>query len=217
MSLPNWPGSNPIFSGNGKIAGMIVRRQELLRGTLEIETWRLRDGLYKIAARVRNQSFMEPGDLENSETVLKHTFVSAHIILQAEHGEFVSLLETPAEFKEAAGGCRNIGVWPVLVGDEAKGERATMLASPIILYDYPKVAPESAGDFGDGTEIDEMLTLRVMTMTEAEKREMHADDFARKILGYRRPDISGAGPAGRPGPGFGPRAAIRAPILLSGG
>ena len=34
-------------------------------------------------------------------------------------------------------------------------------SSPIILYDHPAVAPESAGDLFDATEIDEILTLRV--------------------------------------------------------
>ena len=55
--------------------------------------------------------------------------------------------------------------------------------SPIILYDYPQVAEESPGDFFDGTEIDEMLALRVMTLTDEEKREMRgADERARQIL-----------------------------------
>ena len=58
-----------------------------------------------------------------------------------------------------------------------------MLASPIILYDYPEIAPESPGDLFDSTEIDEILTLRIMTMTDQEKREMRAvDERARKIL-----------------------------------
>jgi hypothetical protein len=58
-----------------------------------------------------------------------------------------------------------------------------MFCSPIILYDYPKIAPESAGDFFDGTEMDEMLTLRVLTLTDAEKQEMRSGDpRARKIL-----------------------------------
>ena len=51
-----------------------------------------------------------------------------------------------------------------------------MLCSPIILYDYPQSAPESEGDFFDGTEMDEMLTLRVLTLTDAEKQEMRAGD-----------------------------------------
>ena len=58
-----------------------------------------------------------------------------------------------------------------------------MLSSPIILYDYPQIAPESPGSLFDGTEIDEILTLRIMTLTDDEKREMrNADDRARQIL-----------------------------------
>jgi hydrogenase maturation protease len=58
-----------------------------------------------------------------------------------------------------------------------------MLSSPIILYDYPQIAPESPGDLFDGAEIDEILSLRIMTMTEEEKQEMReSDDRARRIL-----------------------------------
>ena len=58
-----------------------------------------------------------------------------------------------------------------------------LLSSPIILQDYPAIAPESQGDFFDATEIDEMLTLRVMTLTEEEKREACAtDERARAII-----------------------------------
>jgi hydrogenase maturation protease len=65
----------------------------------------------------------------------------------------------------------------------AEGERDTMLSSPIILYDYPQIAPESPGDLFDGTEIDEILALRIMTMTDEEKREMrNTDERARRIL-----------------------------------
>jgi hydrogenase maturation protease len=72
-------------------------------------------------------------------------------------------------------------VFPVLVGEA--GQRDTMLASPIILYDYPQIAPESAGDLFDGTEIDEILSLRIMTMTDDEKREMcESDERARQML-----------------------------------
>jgi hypothetical protein len=98
-------------------------------------------------------------------------------------GEFVSLMDPPPELQEAARMCKNEGTWPVLVGDEESGDRSTMLSSPIILYDYPKIAPESPGELFDGTEIDEILTLRVMTMTDAEKEEMRqTDERARQIL-----------------------------------
>ena len=68
----------------------------------------------------------------------------------------------------------------MLVGE---GQRDTLLSSPIILYDYPQIAPESPGDLFDGTEIDEILSLRILTMTDEEKREMRAvDERARRIL-----------------------------------
>ncbi|HST20797.1 MAG TPA: hypothetical protein VLR90_06760, partial [Blastocatellia bacterium] len=107
--------------------------------------------------------------------------VSTHTILSVREGEFVSSLDPPDEFRDAVAHCNNIGTWPVLVGDE--GERGVMLSSPIILYDYPQIAPESSGDLFDGTEIDEILTLRIMTLTDEEKREMRSvDERARKIL-----------------------------------
>ena len=58
-----------------------------------------------------------------------------------------------------------------------------LLISPIILYDYPQTAPESRGDFFDGTEMDEMLTLRVLTLTDEEKQQMRfGDPRARRLL-----------------------------------
>ena len=111
------------------------------------------------------------------------TFASTHTILSAPGGEFVSLLDPAPDYEAEANKCKNIGCWPVLVGEEKKNDRDTMLSSPIILYDYPKIAAESAGDLFDGTEIDEILTLRVKTMTDAEKAEMrNVDDQARRIL-----------------------------------
>jgi hypothetical protein len=172
----------PILNGDGNVAGIILRRQELLEGNVEVQIQTLRNNLFKVSVRVSNLSLVETADLEIPENVLQRTFASTHIVLEIENGEFVSLLETPPELKNFADDCKNIGVWPVLVGGESESERDTMLASSIILYDYPQIAPESAGDFFDGTEMDEMLTLRVLTMTDAEKSEMHVDDFSRRIL-----------------------------------
>jgi hypothetical protein len=69
----------------------------------------------------------------------------------------------------------------VLVGEE--GEHDTVLSSPIILPDYPQVAPESPGDLFDSTEIDQMLVLNILSLTDEEKREMRdSDPRAREIL-----------------------------------
>ena len=51
-----------------------------------------------------------------------------------------------------------------------------MLSAPIILYDYPQIAPESPGDLFDCTEIDEILTLRIQTLTDEEKRAVAANE-----------------------------------------
>jgi hypothetical protein len=77
--------------------------------------------------------------------------------------------------------CRCDGLWPFLVG--RPGDRTTMLASPIVLYDHPQVAPESPGDFFDGCEIDQLLVLNILALSEEEKREIRAGDpRARAIL-----------------------------------
>jgi hydrogenase maturation protease len=102
------------------------------------------------------------------------SFVSVHTILAVRGGEFISLLDPPEAVRGEAAACVNRGTYPVLVGEP--GEHDVMLSSPIILYDYPQIAPESAGDFFDSTEMDEMLTLRVMTLTEGEKNEMRRTD-----------------------------------------
>ena len=90
-------------------------------------------------------------------------------------------MDPPETLKSLVQDCNNLHTWPVLVGNE--GECNTMLSSPIILYDYPQIAPESPGSLFDGTEIDEILTLRIMTLTDEEKEEMrHGDERTREIL-----------------------------------
>jgi hypothetical protein len=115
------------------------------------------------------------------DEALQHSLISAHSIFGIDGGEFISLLDPPDELHDVAGACKNIGTWPVLVGED--GQCDAMLSSPIILYDYPKIAPESPGALFDGTEIDEILTLRIMTLTDEEKLEIgRSDERARQIL-----------------------------------
>jgi hypothetical protein len=112
---------------------------------------------------------------------LRHSLIAAHTVLAVTDGEFISLLDPPEWAKPAAESCRNERTWPVMIGEE--GRRDVMLISPIILYDYPQIAPESAGELYDGTEIDEILTLRTMTLTDEEKAEARAtDERARKLM-----------------------------------
>jgi hydrogenase maturation protease len=141
----------------------------------------LGNGLYKLALTIRNEAHLESAHLLSRDQVLLKSLVSVHSILRASGGEFVSLLDPPEAWKDAAASCRNSGAWPVLAGDE--GQRDVILAAPIILYDYPQIAPESAGDLFDGTEIDEILALRILTLTDEEKQEVRSgDERARRIL-----------------------------------
>jgi hydrogenase maturation protease len=161
--------------------GSIVRTREAIQAEIEARAEAVCDGFFRITVRVANLTGMAAGCEQDREAALASSLVSTHIVLGVEGGEFVSLLEPPEQLSEAASQCRNQGLWPVLVGEA--GQRDTVLASPIILYDYPSIAPESPGDLFDGTEIDEILTLRVLTMTDQEKEEARStDERARRLL-----------------------------------
>ncbi len=116
----------------------------------------------RLTVVIRNTS---PWAGEDREEALRHAFCSTHALL--EGGRFTSATETAGE---------HIGLWPVLVGEDA------MLASPIILEDHPRIAPESPGDLFDGGEIDGLLALNIMALTDAEKAEMAIDPRTREIL-----------------------------------
>ena len=141
----------------------------------------LQDGVCRLRLEVQNTSPLPSGAAAKRDEALPLSFVSAHLLLGVSGGEFVSVLDPDPAYREAVAACCNTGVFPVLVGEEP--DRSMMFCSPIILYDYPKASPESAGDFFDGTEMDEMLTLRVLTLTEDEKQQMRTGDpRARRIL-----------------------------------
>lgn len=164
-----------------QIVGVINRRQQAIEGAVEVAAERISDRLFKITVRILNLTPLEDAGQKSRDDALMRSLVSTHTILSVREGEFISLLDPPEAAREAAASCRNMGTYPVLVGEE--GARDCLLSSPIILYDYPQIAPESAGDLFDGTEIDEILTLRIMTLTDEEKREMRdADERARQIL-----------------------------------
>jgi hypothetical protein len=161
--------------------GSIVREQHALSGVVTISAERKSSDLFQITIRVENRTEMLTPLTADRDSASLESFASTQIILTATAGQFVSLTDPPAPLASYARDCKNIGCWPVLVGEP--GERDTMLASPIILSDYPEVAAESPGDLFDGTEIDEILSLRIMTMTEDEKRQAGAtDERVRKML-----------------------------------
>ncbi|MEO9190480.1 MAG: hypothetical protein ABI224_10855, partial [Acetobacteraceae bacterium] len=162
------------------IAGALVRTACALSGRLMVSAERVADGVFRLTVRAGNVTPLAPTERTDRTLAQRYSFASTHLLLGATGGAFVSLMDPPPHLAEAAAGCDNQGVWPVLVG--APDQRAMMLAAPIILYDYPRIAAESPGDLFDGTEIDEILSLRILTMTDAEKRDMAAADARGRAL-----------------------------------
>lgn len=147
-------------------------------GLLSAHCTDLAPGLVRLSLRVANLT--APGVLTHRDDAQRHALLSAHLVLDVTAGSFVSLLDPPPALAAHVAALAHDGVFPVLVGPP--GSHDTMIASPIILYDHPTIAPESSGDHYDATEIDEMLALRVLTLTDAEKAEAAADPRARAIL-----------------------------------
>ena len=162
----------------GAPAGLVTRSWRALTGSVEVASEPLGSDLFRVTARVTNTSRDGPGDREQA---IKQTFCSTHTVLGIVEGEFVSMTDPPPALREQAERCDNRGTWPVLAGEP--GERHTVLSSPIILPDHPEIAPESPGDLFDGGEIDQLLTLSILSMTDAERQEMReADPRTRRIL-----------------------------------
>jgi hypothetical protein len=171
----------PVRSADGLIRGLLIRAKEPVSGKVEASVTCVEDGLYKIMVRILNVTDTANTRSDGRDDALMQSLLSAHTILGIEGGEFISLLDPPSSLNNVVSDCHNIGTYPVLAGEE--GQRDGILSSPIILYDYPQIAPESPGDLFDGTEIDEILALRILTLTDDEKDEMrNADERARQIL-----------------------------------
>jgi hypothetical protein len=161
--------------------GPIRRQWSALSGEVEIGAEPAAEGAVRLTVRVSNTTPVADAAGAGREQAMLHSMASTHVVLEVAGGRFVSLSDPPAALREAARGCQNVGVWPVLVGEPASQD--TMLASPIILEDHPRVAAESPIDLFDGTEIDELLTLRILTLSEDEKKELRqGDERARRLL-----------------------------------
>ena len=186
-----FPAARMVESSMDVTATEVIREQQAITGAFiltaeQVDTNRTSDigsparGIFKLSVEIENATPETGAVTSRRDAVLFHSFVSTHTILQVRQGSFISLLETPEELQPLVKKCQNLRTWPVLVGNQ--GERDVMMSSPIILYDYPQIAPESPGALFDGTEIDEILSLRIMTLTDEEKEQMRQDERTREIL-----------------------------------
>ncbi|MEA5361675.1 hypothetical protein VA596_19190 [Amycolatopsis sp., V23-08] len=151
------------LEGTNELSGVLTARVDPLDGPF---------GGSRLRVELRNTTSWPADGVR--EHALRHALLAAHLVLGVDTGHFLSMLDPPEWAKPAVEACTQERLWPVLIGDTSRS--TVILASPIILYDDPAIAPESPGDLFDGTEIDEILTLRTMTLTDEEKREARATD-----------------------------------------
>jgi hypothetical protein len=176
-----------LIAGGTDARGGVAHRRWPISGVVRMTVEELAAArpLLKLRLRVENvTAWAMPG--APRDDALRASLLGCHLLLAASGGGFVSLLDPPAWAADAASGCRNVGTYPVLAGKPDSND--LVLSAPVILYDHPAVAPESPRDLFDATEIDEILTLRILTLTDEEKREARATDprLARLIDGVER-------------------------------
>jgi hypothetical protein len=153
--------------------GRVVRRREPLTGSVSVRVTPL-PGPWQAArltVRVTNTSAGKPARRDDA---LPRALVAAHLIITVSDGAFLSMTDPPEWASPEVAACENNGCWPVLAGPE--GTRQVILAAPIILPDHPQIARESPGELFDGTEIDEILTLRTLALSDDEKAAARATD-----------------------------------------
>ncbi|HEX3468330.1 MAG TPA: hypothetical protein VHT05_09655 [Candidatus Elarobacter sp.] len=152
--------------------GNALRRTALaLTGHVDVSCAPMRAGLGRLRIEVANDDAWPGTDRDGA---LRRALLACHVVVRVRGGAFVSVIDPPDELRDAAATCSNDGLWPVLVGEAP--DRSTLFAAPMILEDYPWVAPESRGDYFDGGEVDELLVHSIRALTDAEQREIRATD-----------------------------------------
>jgi hypothetical protein len=172
--IPGGEDTTPLADERGRLAGQVVRRRWPVTGSLTVNAVQAAaDDPVRLRVRVENADCGTPTTASRDEA-LRRSLIACHCLLAAERGSFISLLDPPRWAEASARACQNVHTFPVLVGDP--GSHDLVLSSPILLYDHPRIAPESQGDLHDATEIDEILSLRTLTLSDAEKREARGTD-----------------------------------------
>ncbi len=176
--IPGGRDTEPLVDAGVEV-GRLVRTREPVEVEVTVEVHRPHTpyGVAWVAVDVTNTTppgGHEPGPGPARAEGLRRAAIAAHLLLGVEDGAFVSLLEPPRWAGAFVAACRNEGTFPVLTGNP--GDTSTMLSSPIILYDHPQVAEQSESVFFDALEVDELLSLRTMTLSEEEKREVRGTD-----------------------------------------
>jgi hypothetical protein len=163
-----------LTDAGGAAVGRLAHSWDGLDAAITVHAERIPGPYRVLRLRVSVQNRTVPPEPPRTRAdALRHALISAHTLTGAD-GTFLSMTDPPEWASQLVAECTNTGAWPVLAGPAEC--RNLMMASPIILYDHPEIAPESAGDLFDATEIDEILTLRTLAMTDDEKAEARGTD-----------------------------------------
>jgi hypothetical protein len=164
-----------LADAHGRLAGRLTRRWSQLDGIIHAQAERVAGPYQALRLRVRLENrTVPPAAPQTRPAALPHALLSAHVLMMLPGGRFLSMTDPPEWAAAEVAACANSCLWPVLAGPP--GCTSLLLAAPVILPDHPQVAAESAGDLFDATEIDEILTLRTLALTDEEKREARATD-----------------------------------------
>ncbi len=175
FTIPGGTEHEDLAGPGGVPAGRLVRQGEALHGVIRLSAERMPGPYGAVRLRVVLENRTEPpGPLGRRADGLPYALIAAHCLIAVPGGRFLSMTAPPEWAAADVGRCVNTGTWPVLAGPPDCAE--LMLSSPVILYDHAEIAAESAGQLFDSTEIDEILTLRTLTLTDDEKRAARATD-----------------------------------------
>ncbi|HEX3780548.1 MAG TPA: hypothetical protein VHX38_12850 [Pseudonocardiaceae bacterium] len=182
IGVPAGADTEELTDTDGTPLGRLVRQRWAVSAAVHLSAEPLPGpyGGVRLRLAVHNTSPVEDTDRDKA---LQTALIACHAVVVLRDGAFISLREPPEWAKPAVRTCTQEGAWPIMLGSE--DQRDMLLVSPIILDDYPSIAPESPQNLFDGTEIDEILTLRTLALTEDEKREARATDpRAKEIIDH---------------------------------
>lgn len=175
FSVPGGLDEEDLAGPDGQLAGRLVRRWQTLSGVIRLTAEQLPGPYGAVRVRLALANGSEVAwPLSRRADGLPFALVAAHSLIFVPGGRFLSMTDPPEWAAPAVRGCVNTGTWPVLGGPAGCAE--LILSSPVILYDHPEIAAESAGQLYDSTEIDEILTLRTLALTDAEKQAARDTD-----------------------------------------
>ena len=165
IEIPGGGECDALQDEDGALIGKVARERWPLTGVLRVGA-RRHGPVVVLQLRFENLGTWVPElaggrDGGRSDRALWASFLSTHMVAAVRDGQFLPLNDPPEWAASMAAGCESHRCWPVLVG--SPGDREVVLASPVVLHDWPEV-----GALVDSISVDELLALRSMTPSEGE-------------------------------------------------